>query len=474
MQISLTTELLNHQRIGSEKLSPIRVGALFADMGTGKSRLAIELAARRMQKIDRVVWFTLVSLKETVRTEILKHTNSQPGDICVFDGKITDGNIPECSWYIIGLESLGSSNRVVLAANKVITERSLVIVDESDYIKGHRAKRTNRVTLISSRARYRLILTGTPISQGIQDLYSQMRFLSEKILGYRSWYSFAHNHLEYSDRYKGLIVKAHNTAWLAAKIAPYVYQITKEECLDLPEKIFDNYYCRLTNEQETEYDLAKGRFCEEVLAYDTMESKFRSSLPIFRLFSTLQSIVCGFVRDEATGEVRSLDHNRIELLKGVLTCIPPENPVVIWAKYHHCRRDIVNSLADRPVFQYHGMIDEKKRHRELNAWCREGGVLVATQDAGGHGLNELVISHDVIFYANGFKYSTRIQAEDRNHRIGQKHTVSYADLWARCGIENRIALSIERKGNAVAEFKSEVDNIKGSIHTGIKKLMEDL
>jgi len=107
-----------------------------------------------------------------------------------------------------------------------------VICDESSYIKGHSAIRTNRITYISSRAKYRLALTGTPISQGVEDLFAQMRFLSPKILGYRSFYSFAANHLEYSDKYPGMVVRAHNLEYIAAKIQPYVYQVTKEECLD--------------------------------------------------------------------------------------------------------------------------------------------------------------------------------------------------------------------------------------------------
>ena len=205
------TPLLSHQGDAVAKQLPTKVGGLFMEMGTGKSRTAIELARLRQEKIDRVAWFCPVSLKETVKQEILKHTFTNEDGIHVFDDKTEDDNLPNMFWHIIGIESVGSSNRVTLAVNKLIDERTLVIVDESQYIKGHKAKRTERLTLICSRARYRLILTGTPLSQGVVDLYAQMRFLSPKILGYASFYSFAANHLEYSDKYKGMIVRAHNT-----------------------------------------------------------------------------------------------------------------------------------------------------------------------------------------------------------------------------------------------------------------------
>src|SRR5690606_17383086 len=168
-------------------------------------------------------------------------------------------------WYIVGIESMSDSARVILTVNQLVTERTFCIVDESTYIKGHSAWRTQRITVIGQRSRYRLILTGTPITQGVQDLYSQMRFLSPKILGYNSFYSFARNHLEYSDRYPGLIVRAHNTEYLAAKIRPYVYQITKDDAgLELPEKLHETYSTYLTVEQKEAYQAAKHELLEAV------------------------------------------------------------------------------------------------------------------------------------------------------------------------------------------------------------------
>ena len=209
--MNLKTNLLPHQVNAINKVLPTRIGALFMDMGTGKSRSAIELAYRRAERIDKVIWFCPVSLKETVRQEILKHTGCTPADICVFNGKTAEHNLPKTLWYVVGIESMSSSTRVVLAVRKLITTRTMAILDESSYIKGHNSMRTLRITELCKPARYRLILTGTPLSQGVVDLFAQMRFLSPKILGYESFYSFAANHLEYSEKFPGMIVRAHNT-----------------------------------------------------------------------------------------------------------------------------------------------------------------------------------------------------------------------------------------------------------------------
>lgn len=475
MEWTARTPLLPHQQEAVAKLLPARVGALFMDMGTGKSRTAIELVRIRQHKIDRVFWFCPVSSKETIRRQIEIHTNCQPESIYVFDGRTNEHRVPQDAiWYIVGVESMSASARVICTAAGLVTERSFIIVDESSYIKGHRALRTQRITRIAKDSRYRLILTGTPLSQGMADLFAQMYFLSQKILGYASWYSFAANHLEYSDKYRGLIVRAHNTEWIAAKIRPYVYQVTKDECLTLPNKIYSSRYCSLTEEQENSYAAAKWRFEEDVMDYAN-DSQWQSSIPIFRLFTALQGIVCGF--DSSEGTITPLRHLRLDLLLQTIAEIPPDEKVVIWGKFHYCIDQIVTSLSERygdeSVAQFHGKLSEHERNCELNRWRKSARFFVATQAAGGHALDLTAASY-VIFYANGFKYAERIQAEDRNHRIDQVRKVLYVDLGTYSNIEKRIDQALSKKGNVVDDFRQEVEAVKTSKKDKLRELIRSL
>jgi SNF2 family DNA or RNA helicase len=460
------------QEAAMDKMIPTRIGALFMEMGTGKSLTAIALAKHREEKINRVVWFCPVSLKPTVRHEILKHTDCTADDICVFDDKITAQALPQCLWYVVGIESMSASVRVVSAVNSLVTTRTMVIVDESSYIKGHKASRTQRITHIGQRARYRLILTGTPISQGVVDLFSQMRFLSPKILGYQSFYSFAANHLEYHEKFKKMIVRAHNTEYLAAKIKPYVYQVTKDECLDLPDKLYETRYFSMTCEQESWYETIK----EEILS-EIMDEDWNSTI-IFRLFSALQQIVSGFY-NQCSGDGRGLHEfyqHRTETLIDVVTSIPAQEKVIIWAKYHYDIEKIHAALVGQfgidSVALFHGGISEKKRSAQVDLFRSSARFFVATPSCGGHGLT-LNESCYVIFYNNGFKYSERLQAEDRCHRIGQEHKVVYVDLVCSDSIDQRIMGALRSKGNVVEDFKAEVDKVKGAkekIRELIKKL----
>ena len=454
-----------HQVEAVAKLLPSRVGALFMDMGTGKSRTAIELARIRQEKIDRIIWFCPVSLKTTIRYEILKHTTCRADQIYCFDQKTTENSVPfDKQWYVVGIESMSSSARALHSVISLIDERSMVIVDESTYIKGHRAKRTERITRISEEARYRLILTGTPITQGVVDLYAQMRFLDSKILGYKSFYSFAANHLEYSARNRGQIIRSLNVGWLTERIRPYVYQVTKEECLTLPKKLYSSWYCVLTKEQLDAYQAAKEDFFEDLLQYDDDRwDGLSNGIAVFRLFSRLQAIACGLA------DGREIPQTRIDLLEDIIT-MQADSHIVIWTKYLAGIRQIEDRLktGGRPVYRFDGSLSEKCRDKAIEDWQAKGGILVATQSLGGHGL-DLTAASTVIFYSCGFKYSEHVQAEDRCHRIGQTRPVTYVRLWADCGIENRIRLALEAKKNVLEMFKREVEKIK---KTGKQSLRE--
>jgi SNF2 family DNA or RNA helicase len=469
--IQTTTALMLHQLPAVAKMLPTRAGALFMDMGTGKSRCTIELAAIRQEKYDRLFWFCPAALKATIAQEWRKHTALPDSAICVWGDQVSGRRLPTAARiHIIGIEAMSQSARTILAYKALVTERSFVVVDESSYIKGHASKRTERITALSATARYRLVLTGTPFTQGVIDLFAQMRFLSSAILGYSSFYSFAANHLEYEQRRDNegrtrrtqRIVRAHNVDYLAAKMAPYVYQVKKEECLDLPAKLYETRYCHMSDEQWAAYNQAK----QEILL-ETEYEDWDSTL-IYRLFTALQSILCGFWTrtDPATGHRQRLTfpHERLDVLLHTVRSIPDAEQVIIWAKYHHAVQEIVRALredyGDAAVTEFHGAIPERRRAEGLAAWqAGHSRFLVATQGVGGHGFTFTNAAY-AIFYADGFKYSERIQAEDRQHRMGQTRKVTYITLCCLNSIDERIQDALARKQNALTAFQHHVNRYR--------------
>lgn len=481
-----TTDLLPHQIDAVAKLLPSRINALFAEMGTGKSRIIIELAKLRQAKIDRVVWFCPVSLRSTVVAEILKHTDCCDDDIHVVDERTTERSIPtDRQWYVVGIESMGQSDRVVLAMRQILDERTFALVDESTYVKNNRAKRTQRITHMSQRCRYRAVLTGTPFTAGIPDLYSQMYFLSPKILGYRSWYSFAANHITYDTRKNawgrrvntGRILRTHDHDYLARRMAPYTYQIRKDECLDLPPKLYETRHVPMGNEQAALYAEAKD------FIYERYKNDDDPGAGLLRLFGILQCIAHGFwnrpILDDdgnETGETElvTVRTQRADALIDITRNLAPDEKAVVWAPYHRTIDEIVEALTAEygadAVQRYDGTLSPRERDAQLATWRRSGRFLAATQSSGGHGLT-LVEAHHSIFYGNGFKYGERAQAEDRIHRIGQVHKSVYVDIVVDCWIDQRVHEALTNRAGALQRFKEQVDEYR---KTGLREHLRDI
>lgn len=464
----MTTTAYAHQRAAIEKLSQLRVGALFMDMGTGKTRTALELIWLRRRRIAKCVWCCPVSLMEETRREILRHTSCNDTDIYMVGARTREENIPQAGWYIVGLESLGSSHRVVYALDRLIDNETFLVIDESTYIKGYRAKRTRRLIRFGARTPYRLILTGTPIQQGIEDLYTQMEFLSPLILGYPSKYAFQRALAGGQDRKRTFSAESVSLDAVCRTIAPYVYQVSKEDCLALPPKLYRRILCGFSEEQTLLYQAVKTRFLEEFNRYGPSEL----NMVIFRLFSGLHAVSCGVLPSGFSG-ARRLKNRRMDTLLNELGQLRTSH-VIIWANYLESIAALKEALpAAFPrisVYVIHGRVPARERTAKIDLWKEKGGVLVATQGTGGYGMT-LTEAHQVFFYSENWRYALRLQAEDRCHRIGQKRSVCYVTLQGESRFDERIRSALARKADALEELKREVRRLNGN-RNAIRKLME--
>ena len=479
VQFHLKTSLLPHQAAAVEKVLPSRVGALFMDQGTGKSLTLLAIAARRQGKWDRLFWVTPCGLRSNVCRQIAEHTDIPSSAVCVWNSKTLDAGPDRGALiHVVGIETIGSSDRATLALGELVSSRSFGAVDESTYIKGPSARRSVRLTSLSRKARYRMILTGTPLTQGCVDLWSQFAFLSTKILGYESFWRFANRHLVYDEvKVDGRrirtdrIIGERYTNELAERIAPYTYQIRKDECLSLPDKIHETVWTEMTDEQAAAYSACKDDFLEEL---DSKAEWDISPTAIFRLYSRLQGVVCGFWRPSGGDAVESLESTRISALLGTISGIPDSEKVVVWARYLRCADEVCRALAHKygkdAVQPYHGRMSVQEREASLCRWRGAGRILVATQGVASHGLT-LVESCHAIFYANSFKYSERLQAEDRIHRIGQARRPVYASIVCSGTVDERILHALEGKGDVLRSFQREIGKWRGK---GLREKVEAL
>lgn len=464
------TKLFEHQSKAFNKLKSIKVGALFMEMGTGKTRTAIELINFRQEKIKRVVYFCPISIKQTIKNEFLFHTDIDEREIFILEDQ---KNIPKNKFiYIIGIESISMSDRVTLLVNNLISKDDFIILDESHLIKTYGSLRSKRLIELCQTSKYRLIMSGTPMSQGIVDLYTQFKFLHTTILGYNSFYSFANNHLVYSENRPGMIIRSLNTDYITEKINPYTYQITKKECFDLPEKIYSSHYFKMTYEQRDFYDYIKQYYLTELA---NNENVYLEKYWLFKLFGLLQQIISGYCNFKDQKSYYEFENNRLEILESVINDIPEDEKIIIWHKYNYDVKEIKNIVKDDYVL-YNGEISIEERTKSLKLFENDKRFFIGNPSVGAYGLNELKHCSYVIFYNTDFVLSKRLQAEDRNHRYGIKRNVQYIDLICSNSIDEKIHKSFVKKVDVINDFKNKIDSIKDkkSKLKTIRKFIEDL
>jgi SNF2 family DNA or RNA helicase len=173
---------------------------------------------------------------------------------------------------------------------------------------------------------------------------------------------------------------------------------------------------------------------------------------------TLQQIVSGYLNINRETPKYFKNNYRVDMLEDVIRQIPIKKKVIIWCKYHYDLKLIQEALKDE-VSIFSGKLNEKQKEQAINDFKSDKRFFVATPSSGGYGLT-LNEAHYVIFYNNSFKYSERLQAEDRCHRIGQKEKVTYIDIVCSDSIDERIMKALSAKKSVAEAFKEEVEKIK--------------
>lgn len=379
------------------------------EMGTGKTKVALDLINSKSNKIDYILWICPFSIKN----EIIKER---------------DKWYPAMKIDVVGCETIGSSDRTYLEIlKKVATSKTFIVVDESLKIKNINAKRTRRIIEFGGYAQYKLILNGTPITKNVIDLWGQMEFLSPKILK-MSFNQFKNTYCEYyiRGRLKGMVKKQHNIEHLISLIEPYIFDCD----LDIEaKKMYYNYF----------YDV-------DMFQYSSLKNELLeciTNIDFFVLTTKLQQFYTTY---------------KEEMLKELLGQI--NDQVIIFVKY----LDSIPAGANKIV----GDMNTKERKQVIDKFERgDFKELYITYGCGSYGLN-LQFCRNIIFAEHCFDYSQRIQAEARIYRIGQNYDVNYYNLWCNVGLEKMIQSSLNKKSNLLNEIKKEIDK-KGE--NNLKKLL---
>ncbi len=434
--------------------------AFFMEMGTGKSKVAIDTAAWLYDQghINSVLiicpkgaynnWFNRevpIHMPKHVRYRMAiwtaKHNAAKIREI-----KNVQTSTEDLRIFVINVESLSTKRAYKEARSFVVGSRCLIIVDESTTIKNHKASRTKAVMSLGLQADYRRILSGQPIANGPLDIYSQMNFLGEYILGFSSFFSFRNRYaivqkMQLGNRAFNKVVGYQRLDELEVQLRPWSCRITKGECLDLPEKIYVTREVFMPPDQQVLYDHMRDR------ALALVNDDLCSADNVLTQLIRLHQISCGHVCTD-DGDVVRVENFRIEeLMKAVKEV---EGKVIIWATYRADIKMLIQELSKeygpRSVVDYYGDTKDTVRAQNIERFQESDSTrfFIGNPQTGGMGIT-LTASHTVIYYSNSYNLEHRIQSEDRCHRIGQNHKVTYIDLICSNTVDAKIVAALRSK-----------------------------
>ena len=439
--------------------------ALFMEQGTGKSKVIIDNIAYlyRKGKINCAIIAAPKGVyRNWVASEFKTHMPDDVKaftDICIWNPTETKSNIEtltnflnpshKLKFFIINIEALSTDKGKNYLTRLLNTSNCLWTIDESSNIKNRTARRTKACLKLGKLAKYRRILTGTPVTQGPLDLWAQIHFLDEFIFqssfyAYRNAYCVMRRRRTATHSFDE-IVEYQRLDELQEILEQHSFRVTKEECLDLPPKLRIKREIDMTKDQKLMYHTLRKRAILEL----EQEKLVTAPLVITRLLR-LQQILCGFIKyDDGTEEVIKGTNSRLQELLDVLE--ETQGGVIIWATYRNSIKLIQETLSKKygasKVASFFGDTPSEERQKIVERFqAGEIKYFVGQPRTGGYGLT-LTAAKTVIYFNNTYDMEVRLQSEDRAHRIGQTDKVTYIDFVCPNTIDEKIlqALSTKKK-----------------------------
>ena len=459
-----------HQLTALEKSWNKQNYAYFMEMGTGKTKVLIDNMSMLYDK-GKIDGALIIAPKGVVKTwyeqELPAHLPKHIENVTIlWQSNITKSQQEKLDSLfeidtalhilVMNVEAFSTDKGVKFAAKFLNSHKTLMAVDESTTVKTPTAKRTKNIIDLGKYAKYKRILTGSPVTKNPLDLYSQCEFLDPYLLDFTSYYAFRNRYAEMKTMHiRGRSIQVvnefKNLGELSDTLGNFSYRVLKEDCLDLPDKIFTKRHISLTPDQFKVYQQMKKQ------AIAVLNGKVTSTMTVLTQLMRLHQITCGhFTADDGTTQL--LPNNRISELMNILE--ETEGKAIIWANYQRDVNQIIQAIVkeygEESVVDYYGLTPQDERQENIKKFQNgdECKFLVGTPQTGGYGIT-LTKANTVIYFSNGYDLEKRLQSEDRAHRIGQKKAVTYIDIICEDTVDEKIVKALREKINIASEVLGE-------------------
>ena len=491
--------------------------ALFCEMGTGKTKLSIDIVSNHFlqKKINAVLVIAPNGVHEQWYNEqvtthcpvpfnryLYKSGNSKKENAALNDF-IVENDTSALKWLFVNVDRFSTENQAALAPFilYLIKNNVAIIIDEATRIKNPDSLRTRNICKMGKAAKLRYILTGTPITNSVFDLYSMVDFIRPGFWG-MNYFIFKNKYglfvrasmggkkfnKEMGEKefriIRGRLEKGHDLSMIALDmgtteeniryirmnptlnkpykhvdelkqiVAPISFQVLKKDCLDLPEKIYTTLKVEMTSDQKKIYQELKKNYMSEHMG-DELSLQNKVSLAL-----RLQQITGGFFPvvdpENNTTEYKPIgaDNSKIDAMLEAMD-EAGDQKIIVWARFIAEIQAIVKALKikypDKRIEAYYGGTPKETR-AELVKDFQDGliDVMVINPQSGAMGLNlQKATLH--YYYSNTYSLEQRLQSEDRSHRIGQTQHVQYVDVVCT-GTVDQVVLDALRGNREVLDY----------------------
>lgn len=327
-------------------------------------------------------------------------------------------------------------------------DADLIICDESQRIKTHDSEQSKAMHKLGDKARYKLILSGTPVQNEAVDIFSQYRFLDSTIFG-QNFYTFRNRYAVMGGFNRKQIVSYRDLDQLIQKEHSIAYRVTKDEALDLPEQTFENRYISLSNKERNLYDRLRRDSFAELTDGGTI-----TATTVLTKLLRLQQFTGGFlVEDEAT-KPQLVSTGKLDALSDILQdyVIEGKKKLVIFARFLPEVHEI-EKLTDKMLGKHgmksvaiYGEIPKENRGAIVQQFQTDPAtmVFIGQIDTAGTGIT-LTAADTCVYYSVNFNYATYSQSLSRIHRIGQRNRCTYIHLVVENSVDTDILRSLSKK-----------------------------
>jgi len=471
MDYKFRTKPYAHQLVALSKSWNKKEYGYFMEMGTGKSKVLVDNMSMLYDK-GKIDGALIVApkgvytnwLSQEIPAHLVRHIKPKMVLWTATTSKAKDKEYqqlfkPDLDLHILimNVEAFSTKKGVEFAYKFLRSHKTLMAIDESTTIKNPTAKRTKSILMLGRHAKYRRILTGSPVTKSPLDLYSQCAFLNENLLDHSSYYSFRNRYARMVDRNFGgrrvqIVASYQRLDELEDILKAFSYRVQKVDCLDLPKKIYMNRVVELTKDQKEAYATMKSA------ALALLKGKMSTAPHVLTQLMRLHQITCGHLKSD-DGKITNFKHNRIEELIDVIDEM--EGKVIIWANYVHDIKEITAALEDEYgegcVVQYYGEVSSEDRQTAIKEFQDPNSnvkYFIGNTQTGGYGIT-LTAASNVIYYSNSYDLEKRLQSEDRAHRIGQHKPVTYVDLIAEKNVDEKIIKALRKKINIASTIMGD-------------------